>query len=101
MVTNLAGGGFQDKVNSARSLVRQAKVADPKFFAQEARSVKGDFLFIGSGQRPGLKNVLVIRQDGAVLRMEFDPTRIRPIEGGGSKIFDLDLSGAEALLPGG
>ena len=58
-------------------------------------------LFIGSGQRPGLKNVLVIRQDGSVLRMEFDPTKIRPIAGGGTKIFTLDLSGAETLVPGG
>ena len=56
---------------------------------------------IGSGQRPGLKNVLVIRQDGSVLRMEFDQAKIRPIASGGTKIFDVDLSGAEILVPGG
>jgi hypothetical protein len=33
--------------------------------------------------------------------MEFDPARIRPIEGVGTRIFDLDLSDADTLLPGG
>jgi len=99
LVNNLSKGGFQDKIKAARDLVRQAKAVDPSFIAQEARSVKGDFVLIGGGRQPGLKNVLMIRKDGSVLRMELDPAKIKPIQGGGTKIFDVDLSGAEVLVP--
>src|SRR6185312_10312708 len=90
LVENLAGGEFQDKINAARALFNQAKAADPTFFAQEARSLQGDFIFFGSGMRPGLKNVLVIRQNGSVLRMQFDPTKIVRVPEGGAQIFDVD-----------
>jgi hypothetical protein len=33
--------------------------------------------------------------------MEADPLKIRTIDGGGSKIFNVDLSGAELVVPGG
>ncbi len=101
IVNSMGKGSFQDKINAGRDMIRRAKEANPEFLAQEARSLKGDFLFIGSGQRPGLKNVVVVRPDGSVLRMEFDPSKIKPIGGGGGKIFDVDLSGAELLVPGG
>jgi hypothetical protein len=33
--------------------------------------------------------------------MEFDPAKIKQIQGSGTEIFDVDLSGAEVLvLPG-
>ena len=94
----LASGTFSDKIKAARKLFDDAKLADPKFFAQEARSLKGDFLFIGSGRVPGLKNVMVIRPDGSVLRMEFDPTKLIKVPGGDGKIFDVDLSCADRII---
>jgi hypothetical protein len=99
LVNNLSKGGFPDKIKAARDLVRQAKAIDPTFIAQEARSIKGDFILIGGARQPGLKNVLIIRQDGSVLRMELDPAKVKPIFGGGTKLFDVDLTGAEILVP--
>jgi hypothetical protein len=101
LLSNLSKGGFEDKISAARALTREAQAINPKFIAQEARSVKGDFLFIGGGPAPGQKNVLIIRPDGSVFRMEFDAAKIKSIVGGGSKIFDLDLTGAEELVQKG
>lgn len=84
-----------------RKLLQEAKACDPKFLWHEARSTKGDFLFIGSGHRPGLKNVVVIRPDGTVFRMEADPALIKTIEGGGTSIFSVILDSAEQLVAPG
>jgi hypothetical protein len=68
---------------------------------------RGDFFFIGAGRRPGLKSVLAITQDGSVRRMEVEPMKLKrvpgrnSIDGGPSNIFDIDLDGAELLIPGG
>ena len=82
-------------------MLNDAQKLDPSFKFQETRSVKGDFLFIGSGHQTGLKNVLIIRKDGSVLRMEADKRFLKSIEGGGHSIFDVDVSTAEVLISPG
>ncbi len=99
LVNRLGSGTVQQRIATAQQLGAEARALGLQ--VREAQTAAGDFVLAGVGYRPGLRNVLVIETNGAVWRTEFNPARVRWTPGQHRRLIEVNLEGAEQLVPPG